>query len=403
MPWHESRAPVSPIDTTTSEFAANAIGFYDIVRAQGPVVWLPQSRGFLLTRYSDCFSALRDQRLKSPDLSFVWRELQRKLGRDYSAAIELFSFMPFILEGERHRHLRRAFALAVAPFAGGTPEIDRSIQSSLRAARRNGGFDLASDFAVHLLFDVMCALMKVPVEERQELRPVATVSWALETMLPMRMRDEAAASIARAREYLGGHVQRIIASTDDANFLRGIYEALPPDMDDRVGAVATIAAVMLVMGNDALGACIAVAVQRLKSDDGPTVVAQSDWARIADDAIRYVAPVDFINRIPSEDVEIAGVRFRKGERLIISPLCANHDPAEFGIDPNTIMERAGRNIGLTFGGGSHQCVGNRFSRTIVNRAFAGLAALPAFALQGEVIHGPGKIVRSIASLPVTFH
>jgi cytochrome P450 len=403
MPWDDPRAPASPVDTTTVEFARNAIAGYSRIRSEGPVVWQRESRGFLLTRYTDAAAALRDARLLAPDLSLIWRELQHKLGRNYADAIRLFSFMPFVLEGERHNQLRRALALGVAPFAGGAAEFHQSIERALSRVRSDGGFDVAADFAGHLLFDIMCALMKIAEEERSALKPIATLSWALETILPVTERDRVAYQIASALTFLRQHVSATVIHSGDEGFLGAIYRALPEAEPDKIDVVAIIAAVMLVMGNDALGACIADAVRHLKSEGGHATPLQEAWESIADDAIRFVAPVDFINRIASQDVEIAGCQFHRGERIIISPLCANHDPEEFGEQAGRVTMKPGKSTGLTFGAGSHQCVGNRFSRTIVRSAFAALARLPEFRLAGVVAFGPGKIVRSLASLPVEFH
>jgi cytochrome P450 len=147
--------------------------------------------------------------------------------------------------------------------------------------------------------------------------------------------------------------------------------------------VATLIEVMLVMGNDALGACVTFPVDRLKAVAGTdSEVPQSAWETIADDAIRYAAPVDFINRIVRGDATFAGCDLHDGDRLIISPLSANHDPAEFGPTTSLVTPKAGKATGLTFGAGSHLCVGNRFSRTIIKAAYAALAALPGFTLDG---------------------
>jgi cytochrome P450 len=132
-------------------------------------------------------------------------------------------------------------------------------------------------------------------------------------------------------------------------------------------------------------------------------VPQREWETIADDAIRYAAPVDFINRIVRGDAVFAGCDFHEGDRLIISPLSANHDPAEFGPATDAVTPKPGKATGLTFGAGSHLCVGNRFSRTIVRAAFAGLASLPDFRLDGPAERGSGYIIRTVASLPATLH
>ena len=139
--------------------------------------------------------------------------------------------------------------------------IDRRVRRILRA----GAFDVAADFAAHLLFDVMCEMIRIPESERGELRPVSTMSWALETTLPIARRDRAAAEIHRSRAYLVEHVSRP-AVRAASPFVAAAYAALSGEDGQDVGrAVATLVEVMLVMGNDALGACDTFTVERLKA------------------------------------------------------------------------------------------------------------------------------------------
>jgi cytochrome P450 len=226
------------------------------------------------------------------------------------------------------------------------------------------------------------------------------MSWILEGTSPMRRRDTVAQQIEVCFSHLHKHVAELVAEADDG-FIGRAFHALPPDEDDPAGAVAAIACVILIMGNDAVGSCLTNGVQKLKTEDSHPV-AQSDWESIADDAMRYVAPIDFMNRIAARDTIIAGCPVAKGERVLVSPLCANHDTAEFGDLTASITVKPDKNIGLTFGAGSHVCVGNRFSRTVIRLAFAGLAELPELSIAGEAVRGAGKVVRTVVSLPVQF-
>ncbi len=158
---------------------------------------------------------------------------------------------------------------------------------------------------------------------------------------------------------------------------------------------------MLVMGTDALAGCLGFALPRLLAqvEEGARI-PQKEWARISDDAIRYATPVAFANRILTADATIGGCPLRSGERLVLSMLSANHDPAEFGPDADRIALRPRMDTGLAFGAGAHVCVGARMSRNIVRRAFVGLAALPALTAIGSLKQGEGTVVRTLISYPL---
>jgi cytochrome P450 len=399
MPWIDPRAPTCPVDTTTEAFAEHPVSGYSEIRRHGPIVWQQQNRAFLLTRYADTFAVLRDPRFFSPDLMTAWRHVQNKVGRDYSDHLELSSFMPFVLEGDRHTWMRRSFAMGIAPFANGTPAMRTRISGMLAGFRKNGGFDLAADFAGRLLFEIMCDLLDMPDSERPRLEPFAKLSWTLEAALSVRDRDVASGIMREGRAALADHVRQRL-NDKPAQLVGTIADSLPEHVDDKAHAVASIGAVMLLMGNDAIGSCISMAVRQLK--EVQPLVPKAEWEGLADDAIRFTAPVDFLNRIALEDMMLCGCPIREGDRIILSPLCANHDAAEFGEETEMISIKPGKNVGLTFGAGSHLCVGNRFSRTLVRMALAELAALPDFRLAGPAKQRRGKVVRTLESLPVEF-
>ena len=390
-------APASAIDISTDAFSHNSVRGYEEVRKEGPVVWQAPSRGYLVTGYGDAAAALRSKDVRAADLSEAWSALKNKLDRDYDGALALFSFMPFVMEGTRHLQIRRAMALAVAPFAGGHASYAAQIDRRTKVLREKGHFDLVPDFASHLLFDIMCDLLDIPVDERSQLRPLATMSWVFEATTTVRQRDEASRQISACIDFLARHVANVLAKSQDG-FIGTTYRALPPDETDKNNAVATMVCVMLVMGNNPMATCIVGGVHKLLTQSEP--VPQADWARVSDDIIRYVAPVDFLNRFANRDFAIGGCQMAVNERIIISPMSANHDPAEFGDAAGSITMRKEANVGLTFGAGGHICVGNRMSRTIIKMAFAAFAQLPKLRLAGEPVYGRGKVVRTYSSLPI---
>ena len=397
MPKSDPAVPTSSVDISTDAFSRNSVRGYEDIRKEGPVVWQAPSRGYLITGFGDTAAALRNKDVRAADLSEAWYALKDKLDRDYDGALRLFSFMPFVMEGTRHLQIRRAMAVAVAPFAGGHTSYAAQIDRRIRVLREKGNFDLVPDFASHLLFDIMCDLLEIPVDERSHLRPLATMSWVFEATTTARERDEASRQISVCIDFLTRHVANVMEKSQEG-FIGATFRALPPDENDKNGAVATMVCVMLVMGNNAMTTCIAGGVHKLLTQSEP--VPQSDWARASDDVIRYVAPVDFLNRFADKDMVIGGCPMKANDRIIISPMSANHDPAEFGETAGSITVRQEADVGLTFGAGGHICVGNRMSRTIIKMAFAALAELPKLRLAGEPVYGRGKVVRTYSSLPI---
>jgi len=395
----DSRAPVAPLDMTADAFLRDPIGHYRQIRDVGRLVYVPGAHAFITTRYRDGAAALREPKLTAFHYQQSWRKIAKAAGRDHSPVFLLLSYMPFSHEGDRHRELRATLAQGVAPVAAGGPALDAGIAGKAERLRSDGGFDLVGDFAQYLLFDAMCDMMEVPTDERSHIRPIATMSWAIETTISVRQRDLLADTTRRVMEYLKPHVAATMAKSANG-FFRGIHDGLPAHEEDKITAVAMLATVMLVMGNDAVGSCVSTGVRRLLDAERPVATPQSEWASLSDDAIRYAAPVDYTIREASEDMTVAGCPVMKGEYVFSSMLSANHDPEQYGALADTITSR--KDVGLAFGAGRHLCVGNRLTRTVVKSALAALAALPRLRLVGEATHGTGKVVRTLTSLPVEF-
>ena len=397
---HDFKTPVGIVDVTSHEFSVDPGPGYDQLRAVAPISWQPAARGYLLTRFADIAQAYRDPTLIEHDLSNAWRKIGRNVGISFEASLQLFKYMPFIYEGRRHQELRTAMARAVAPFAAAHPIFERRVSQAVAAMRRDGAFDLVKQFSGTLMFDVLGDLIELPESEREEIRPLSNISWALDPTVSAKKREIAEATIARCMAPLTAHVRRTLAQPG-STLIHGINRSLPPDEPERITATANLLAVVLVMGNDAVAGCINFAVRRMLSGEHDPV-PQAGWAAISDDAIRYAAPVSFSTRVTTKDTVIGGCPFSRGKVLVLAPFAANHDPAVSGPNPNQIMERPRLGTGLAFAAGAHICVGLRISRSIVKSAYKGLAQLPTLKLTGTGTPGEGRVVRTLKALPIEF-
>lgn len=404
LPSAAQRAPVCPVDFSAEGFTPDRLAGYAAIRKAGPVVWYRPTNGFFITGYGDTLALLRDRRLAEPDIFIPWRKLGPKLGRDYSAALEFFDYLPFRWEGRRHAQLRRAMAIGLAPYMNGHPSIPRRVAAALSAARKADGLDVAAEFGNFLFFHIVCDLLGLDEDERAFITPVATMSRLLEWTLPLSYRDD---FTRRIGEYVSVVERRaaVAIAAGTPGFFAAAYGALPEDEPDRMRATAILALILLMMGNDAIGGSISFTLADLlpRAERGRTGDGGRIWDGIADEAMRFASPVDLVTRVPLEDIEIAGCRIRKGEALIFSLICANHDPAKFGEWAGAVTPKPNSADGIPFGAGAHLCVGNRLSRAVVAEAFAALARLPPMRISGDITYGPGRVVRTVASLPVQFH
>lgn len=134
---------------------------------------------------------------------------------------------------------------------------------------------------------------------------------------------------------------------------------------------------------------------------------EEDWSRVGlavEEFLRFVSPVQFSKpRYVRRDVELDGVRLKKGDRIMVMLAAANMDPAVHGRPEQLDLERK-PNRHISFGTGIHFCLGHQLAR------IEGACALQALftrwprlglAVDPSQIHWckrPG--LRAIAKLPV---
>jgi cytochrome P450 len=394
-------ARLSPVDITTAAFAHNPLPGYAELRAKCPVSWHRAVRCWAIARHADAALLLRDPRLNHFGILSSWTRLKERYGIDFPSTIHIVSHMPFNYEGERHAVLRRAIARAIAPLADENQHFRGTVDKLLVHPLASGGFDLAEDYASRILFEIVCDLAEIPTSDRSALYPMGRLSWAIDTSLSIPKRELIENILRESNAYLLAETRRQIAR-GSRSLIDRIYRELPAGDDEgRLASTAALLSVILVMGNDGIGGTVARAVDALLAPaGGRSAIPQKDWIAASDDALRYTAPVDFLTRVPTEDILVDGMTIRAGEVILISPLSANHDTSEFGEDADAVSATRNQGVGLAFGAGAHLCVGMRMTRNIVREAFAALAAMPRLRLAGPYRPTAGIVVRTAASLPV---
>jgi cytochrome P450 len=80
-----------------------------------------------------------------------------------------------------------------------------------------------------------------------------------------------------------------------------------------------------------------------------------------DELLRYDSPVQWMSRVTGETLTLGGQEIERGQILLASVGAANRDPAVFA-DPDRLDIRRQDNRHLSFGAGSHFCLGAALAR-----------------------------------------
>jgi cytochrome P450 len=131
--------------------------------------------------------------------------------------------------------------------------------------------------------------------------------------------------------------------------------------------------------------------------DDPSLVRNA-----VEELLRWVTPVQFVNRNAVTDFELGGVSFQKEQSVFLVLAAANRDPAVFS-EPETLdVTRADAGEHLGFGFGFAFCLGTALARLEAEVAFRELTRrFPDAELATDELEWQGfSLLRSLKSVPL---
>jgi cytochrome P450 family 142 subfamily A polypeptide 1 len=123
-----------------------------------------------------------------------------------------------------------------------------------------------------------------------------------------------------------------------------------------------------------------------------------------EEMLRWVTPIQNMNRTATRDVELGGRTIRTGDKVLPLYPSANRDESVFPKPDEFHVDRQ-PNEHLSFGHGAHFCLGASLARIELRVMFDTLRSwLPRIRLATEapLPRRPSNFIVGIASMPVTF-
>jgi pimeloyl-[acyl-carrier protein] synthase len=385
------------------EFIDDPYPTYHRLRAEDPVHQNPL--GFwVLTRYEDVVTALRDPRLaKEAIASFV--------AARFGAPIPAVGLSMLDRDPPDHTRLRGLVSKAFTPrvVEGLRPHIQRIVDGLLARVEGEHAMDLIEEFAYPLPVIVICQMLGVPVEDRDQFRQWGLdIARGLDTIL-LPPDSEVGQRSAAARRALADYFRALIAerrASPRGDMLSDLIAAEEAGDKLSVDELLATCILLLVAGHETTVNLIGNGtlallrhpdqLERLREDPGLIGSA-------VEELLRYDGPVQRTARIPSEDVTIGGRTIPKGELVMPFIGAADRDPAQFP-DPDRLDIGRADNRHIAFGWGIHFCLGAPLARLEGQIAIGTLVRrLPKLALATDrPEHRLSLTLRGLTSLPVSF-
>lgn len=342
----------------------------------------------------------------------------RGLGRIWTDAAPAERFVSFnllhrnsLLENEppAHTRLRRSISAAFGRghVARLRPTVERlatrMVDRLAEEAARDGAADLLEYLAQPLPVAVIAELLGVPEADRPKLVPWSNAIVKMyEYELPVEQQNTA----ERAASEFVGYLRELV---DDRRRHPG--EDLVTDLVAATNAedglspdeVVATAVLLLMAGHEATVNVLGNGVWALLRNPGEWQRLREEPALVetaVEELIRFDAPLQLFERTATEDVEIAGFRVARGEKIAALLGAAARDPAVFD-EPDTLDVGRSPNPHLGFGAGIHYCVGAPLARIEIAAALrALLARIPELSVADEPRRRPEFVIRGLQTLRI---
>jgi cytochrome P450 len=397
---------------------ADPFPYYQQLREQQPVLRMPGTGFYVLTRYEDLRAVLRDPETFSNtlDLEELSGEKARQLGALFQQRLaeKGWPHVPTLHQSDppEHTRYRRLLNKVFSPgrVRQMVPDVQRICDQLIDSFAGRGRCEFVQEFAFPLPGIVISEQLGLAAGEIGTFR-----RWADAMLAPAQglLTDEDAAIAyadieAEAQHYLadvfaarrahptGDLISALVAASEE--------EERPLSMPELQNLLQQLITGGYITTADAITSAMWLLIenpeqgQRLRADPGLIKT-------FAEESLRMLAPVQGLFRKATRDVEIHGVPIPAGAILHVRYGAANRDGEAFAAPDAFDVSREHVMRHMSFGQGPHACVGAPLARQELVTAFERLLArLDDLGLDpGQPVErNPGLLFYSFKALPVRF-
>ncbi|MBB5232638.1 cytochrome P450 [Deinococcus budaensis] len=386
------------------------------LREETPAFFDPALGRVFLTRHADIAALLRDRRFGRSVLHrFARDELGWPPPDPRQAHFDAFNGNHLLdSEPPKHTRLRSLVGLAFTPrrveaLAG---RIEAILAAQLAGLGAAGAFDLVADYAEPLPVTVIAELLGVPPEERGRLRPwSAAIVRLYEPGYTAQEQSEAERAVLDFSALLRdlARARRRQPEDDLITALVGAEQG-----GDRLSEAELIDTCILLLnaGHEAsVNGLAAGVLALLRERDHWRALVQAAgtpdslplFRTAAEELLRFDTPLPLFERYVLEGLELHGHPLRPGEKVGLLYASGNRDARRFA-DPDRLDLTRDPNPHLTFGLGTHYCLGAPLARLELALSLRALArACPDLRLQDpgrDPEYIGGFVIRGLRRLDV---
>jgi cytochrome P450 len=380
---------------------------YARLRTEAPVHWHPELRCWFVTRYEDVAAALSGPSMSPDRLTPFYAALPSQTQGTLAEMMRYLNLWMIFRDPPDHTRLRVLVNKAFLPgtILGFKPRIEAIIDRLLNDLAKKSETDLVVDFTMPLPALVIMAMMGVPEDRLYQVK-----AWSDDIMLFIGTARATQDKYTRARR---GAVEMAALFRDEIKKRRAAPSIdllsrliAARDEEDRLSEDELVATAMLLLfaGHETTTNLLSTAMLTMmrNPEQRARLAANREMASTAvEEFLRYEAPTNAMGRIVRMTHEVRGVTLEEGDRLFAIINAANRDETQFP-EANKVDVSRQPNRHLTFGLGTHFCLGAQLARLEAR------SALPAL-IERFPNMSPGSsppvwldslVMRGLKSLPV---
>jgi cholest-4-en-3-one 26-monooxygenase len=371
------------------------------LRHQDPVSWREDNTGekyWAVTRYHDVVAVLHNPQyfsswrkgslIADPPPHFLEKMREGMLHRDPPGHTALRRPANKAFTPKRIAHLEQRIAHHA------TFLIDRMLERE--------ECDFAKEIAAEMPVFVICEILGVPLEDRQRL--TALTERMLESPIADReaaMRDTMAA-VGEMRAY-GAELGRKKRASPADDFVSDMVGSQDGQLTD--GEFEALFLLLFNAGSDTTRGLLCFGLDMLL--DRPELMAAlreqpARWPSAIEEMLRYESPVIQFRRTATFDTELGGKKIKEGDKVVLFFPSANRDESVFK-DPDVLDIDRSQNDHLSFGQGTHFCLGATLARLEAKHMFQQLfTRLKMIERRGPLVVARSNFVRGVRQLNIRF-
>ncbi|AMM24435.1 cytochrome P450/oxidoreductase [Variovorax sp. PAMC 28711] len=377
-PLSDARTPTGcPVSQRAADFDPFEDGYQQDppeyvrwAREQEPIFWSPKLGYWVVTRYDDIKAIFRDNITFSPSIAL---EKITPTGDEANAVLASYGFAlnRTLVNEDEPAHMPRRRAL-MDPF---TPEALRHHEPMVRALAReyvdrfidDGRADLVDQMLWEIPLTVALHFLGVPEEDMDTLRKYS-IAHTVNTWGRPKPEEQVAVAHAVGNfwQFAGKVLDKMRENPEGGGWMQyGLRKQrdLPEVVTDSYLHSMMMAGIVAAHETTANATANAMKLLLQHPDvwrevcEDPSLIPNA-----VEECLRHNGSVAAWRRMVTADAQVGGVDLPAGSKLLIVTSSANHDEGHFADGDLFDIRRDNASDHLTFGYGSHQCMGKNLAR-----------------------------------------